>query len=76
MSESAKEIEVYVQLLKTVQKDLYELNLPREKAIEIWKIGVESFRGFMSGQSVVENPSMIIPHDRKAVFMIKPRGEI
>ena len=64
MNESEKDVELYVQLLKAVQKDLFELNLPREKAIEIWKIGVESYRGFMSGQSVVENPSMIIPNNR------------
>jgi hypothetical protein len=61
MSESAKDVEVYVQLLKTVQKDLYELNLPREKAIEIWKIGVESFRGFVAGGTKIDNPAMFIP---------------
>jgi len=56
--------------LKTVQTDLYELNLAPKKCIEIWKIGVESFRGFIAGGTVIDNPAMTIPW-----WMSKAKGE-
>jgi predicted RNA methylase len=61
---SDKEVNILVRLLKLVQKDLYELNVSPEKCLEIWSIGVMTYRAYVAGMNTVENPAMIIPCNR------------